>query len=457
MITRLELEHFKAFDQLDLSLRPITLLLGPNNSGKSSIIAALRILMQTIDSNDRFVPLLLNGRFGDFGTYRDVVFGNHRGRPISIAITFSPPPTPQATSPGLRFLPAQFKDDIRLLLDFKYRTRRREIILRGTELRIGGRTALATRYSEETERQLVERLAKSQVPTPIKSSISRVLRMNNFVPYFSIGLGTPSSRGDTATSEFLQRQGQGEIRILSRVARAIAMDLQAIDYIGPLRASPSRTYLFTGERRKRIGLSGENAVNMMAMDAQARRSGQLRVAELISMWLERAQIGARVSINPLSDRHYEIRVEHPITHESENLADIGYGISQVLPVLTGGYSLAPGSTYLIEEPEIHLHPRAQGELGSFLADLYERGVHTLVETHSEYLVLRLQQYVAQGRIPPSDISIIYVYPADSGKVAKHLSIDENGVFTEEWPEGFFPERLDEARNLAKARRGESGG
>ncbi len=453
MINMLELRNFKAFEELSINISPITFLLGPNNSGKSAIIAALRLLFQTIDSNDRLVPLLLNGRFGDFGTYRDVVHGNHRGRPIKIGIGFTSSDRRDDTRRTSTVFSRDLEGNVRLDLDFKYRTRRREIILRSCELRIGGHVRLSTHYSEESERQLLERVGKTEVPTPIKSTVSRALRMQNFVPFLAPHFALGSSKRDSATQEFISEEIEDEFRALQKIARAIANDLQSIEYVGPLRASPSRTYLFTGERRRRIGLRGENAINLIAMDKQRRSSRIEPIVNAISTWLTKAEIGAALDINPLSDRHYEIRVQHPVTKESQNLADIGYGISQVLPVLVGGYSLDADSTYLIEEPEIHLHPRAQAELGTFFRDLYYRGINTIVETHSEHLILRMQQYVAQGSIPPDDIRVLYVYPTSVGKVVKTLRLDDKGRFIDDWPEGFFPERLEEAKRLSKIRKG----
>lgn len=451
MITKLHLRNFKAFDRLSIDIRPITILVGPNNSGKSAIIAALRILAQTIDSNDPLVPLLLNGRFGDFGTYKDVVYGNHRGRPINIDITFS-------GTRRHRGRDSKRKSDLnreefvaRLILDFKYRTRRREIILRASQLRVGGRLRLDTRYSKDTERQLLERIGAAEVPSPIKGSVSRILRMQNFVPNVFPSFSISTRQRDSATTEFLSEKIDEELRSLSVISRQIAGELQAIEYAGPLRASPSRTYLFAGERRRRIGLTGENAVNLIVMDSRRPRARAEPISLQISSWLRKAGMGADLRIVALSDRHYEIRVQHPVTEEHQNLADIGYGISQILPVLAGGYALEPRSTYLIEQPEIHLHPRAQSELGSFLADLYDRGVNTLVETHSEYLILRLQQYIAQGVIPPDQVQVIYIYPRKGGKIAKALSLDDRGKFVDDWPEGFFPERLEEAKKLARSR------
>ena len=87
MLSHLELHNFKAFADVAIDIKPITVLLGPNNSGKSSLMAALRLLTQTLESNDKQIPLLLNGIMGDFGTYQDVVYGNDVTKPITIGFT----------------------------------------------------------------------------------------------------------------------------------------------------------------------------------------------------------------------------------------------------------------------------------------------------------------------------------------------------------------------------------
>jgi predicted ATPase len=119
--------------------------------------------------------------------------------------------------------------------------------------------------------------------------------------------------------------------------------------------------------------------------------------------------------------------------------------------LVGGLRLSAGEMYLVEEPEIHLHPRAQAELGDFFLHLYDAGVWSVVETHSEYLLLRLQQHVAEGHIPASDVLFYYVSATKTGKRIAPMELDRLGRFHEPIPGGFFPERLEEAKRLAKLR------
>ena len=152
----------------------------------------------------------------------------------------------------------------------------------------------------------------------------------------------------------------------------------------------------------------------------------------------------------MSDRHYEIRVQHPRTGEYESLADVGYGISQVLPVVVAGYSLDPGELFIVEQPELHLHPRAQAELGDFFLELYRRKVQCIVETHSEHLIMRLQRHVASGRIVPEELTVNYVAAGNLAKEVTKLPLNRDGIFERNWPEGFFEERLEEALELARA-------
>lgn len=457
MLSELFLRNFKAFDELSASLKPITLFFGPNNSGKSSILASIRILVQTIESFDYQVPLLLNGVMGDFGTYRDIVHGNYRGRPIEVSLTLHPYGRilPPARLEKLRGNPQDFWYELQntsyeVKLAFKYRAKRREIILRDTELKENGTSLLSTKYSEDSERQIIEKVGNKPVPSPLKAVISRGLRMQNFLPRYYFPRATESE--GTALSEFLTSELRQTSQQAVNIAGHISAQLHRVEYLGAMRAPPSRTYLFTGEKRRRIGATGENTANILAMDSVRSGSRSLNMVQRVSAWLSKANIASDVQIQPLSDRHYEIRVQHPLTKEYENIADVGYGNSQVIPVLVGGYNLEPGrDVYMVEEPEIHLHPRAQAELGDFFLDLYQTGVQSIAETHSEYIILRLQQHIAKGLLPHDHVQIYYVYSDQEGKKLAPLQLDQDGRFLAEWPEGFFPERLNEAKKLSRIR------
>lgn len=140
------------------------------------------------------------------------------------------------------------------------------------------------------------------------------------------------------------------------------------------------------------------------------------------------------------------------TGDRINLADAGFGVSQVAPVVTQGFLSRQATALLIEQPEIHLHPRAQAALGSLLVELANSGRQLLVETHSEHLVLRIRRHVAEGKIRPPDVGLFYVERGTRGSTVRALELDAQGMVPD-WPKGFFEEDYAEAMQLARAASG----
>jgi predicted ATPase len=243
------------------------------------------------------------------------------------------------------------------------------------------------------------------------------------------------------------------IDILKRVDAALRQlvdKISGVQHIGPNREAPRRYYPFSGERPTMLTSAGGGATDMLLADVTRRGTGKRRLARDVENWLVKAQMADQLQILPVSDRHYEVKLRHPISGELVNYSDVGFGISQILPVLVAGYNLGPGALFMLEQPEIHLHPRAQSELGDFFLDLYQRRVQTIIETHSEHLIMRIQRHVASGKIRPEHVAVNYIFAAEGKKVAVRLRLNEDGIFTDPWPQGFFEERLGEALELARA-------
>ena len=135
----------------------------------------------------------------------------------------------------------------------------------------------------------------------------------------------------------------------------------------------------------------------------------------------------------------DVRKNTIVTHR-----DVGIGISQVLPVLVLAYG-SRGKLLAMEQPEIHLHPALQAELGDVFieAALGERKNTFILETHSEHLILRLMRRIREGKISPDDVGVVFVEPLARGSRFIELRIDEEGDFIDEWPGGFFEESFHE--------------
>jgi predicted ATPase len=123
---------------------------------------------------------------------------------------------------------------------------------------------------------------------------------------------------------------------------------------------------------------------------------------------------------------------------------VGYGVGQLLPVITQ-CCLAQDGLVIVEQPEVHLHPRLQAAVGDVFVETVTRcGGQVLVETHSEHLVLRLLRRVREGVLPPQELAILYVDLHDDGAAfVRRLEVDDRGELVDGWPGGFFDERLAE--------------
>jgi predicted ATPase len=136
------------------------------------------------------------------------------------------------------------------------------------------------------------------------------------------------------------------------------------------------------------------------------------------------------------------------------LSDVGFGISQLLPFVVQSLA-SQRQTISIEQPEVHVHPRLQADLGDLLIAgiQHPRRHRFIVETHSEHLILRLLRRIREahdGSLPqghpglrPDDLSVLYLERGEGGSVVHQLRVDETGEFVDRWPKGFFEERAAE--------------
>lgn len=419
MLQRLRLQNYRAFENLDISLTKINLFFGPNNSGKSSILSAINLLAQTIETEDWKNPLLLNGKYEDLGTYKDIVYQNNLKNDISIGLDF-----------------VQYEEMKSYDFKYSYRPQRKEITLSNVKITNSkNELEFESKYSDSVEKPIVVHLFKP-LNKGEKTKLSNSTHLIHFIPFGFRNFETL----DTKASDKLDMSSINLIEYLKK-----------LEFIGPFRASPKRTYLFSGESPTSIGKHGEKAIDIIASDYMRRGKKKKGIVDNVSKWLNLCEIASELDLKVLTDRHFELRLSNVKSKEKENLADVGYGCSQILPILISGTTLPKESALLIQQPELHLHPRAQAGLGTFFNDLSKNNTQLFIETHSEHLLLRLQCHIASGELDSKDVSVYYVYVNDVGKKdAIHLPLNNKGLFEKEWPEGFFPERLNEAKNVAKA-------
>ncbi len=238
--------------------------------------------------------------------------------------------------------------------------------------------------------------------------------------------------------------GQSPTSALAIIAgEALKQTLAQLFPMSPVRRLPERAYIFSGTDHENVGFKGELLPDLF-----------FRQPELVkdtNKWLKRLDIGYELEVKSLggsSREMFEIRLLDKRRKNNVDVAllDVGFGISQLLPFIVQSL-VSEKQIISIEQPEVHVHPRLQADLGDLLAEAIQkpRQNQFIIETHSEHLILRLQRLVRKKQIRPEDVSVIYVSRGPEGANAERLRLDEDGDFIDDWPNGFFPERLRELR------------
>ena len=230
-------------------------------------------------------------------------------------------------------------------------------------------------------------------------------------------------------------------QLVMLAASRLGLTLEALFPISPFRKPPERWYIFRGTSPRDVGYQGDLLPDLL-----------LRRPELVdetNEWLEKLNIGHKLTVKSIgadSGDLFEVRLIDTRRKEPVSVAlpDVGFGVSQLLPFIVQSL-VSEKQIISIEQPEVHGHPKLQADLGDLLAEAIKdpRQNQFIVETHSEHLILRLQRLVRKKEIKPEDVSVIYVSRRPEGAKAEHLRLDEDGDFIDDWPNGFFPERLRE--------------
>ena len=441
MLTKLYVKNYRAFEKVSIPLGKLNLFFGPNNSGKSSLISAITMFAQNLQSTYYDSEVLLSGKFEELGSFYDIVHGNDEAKNIEIGIgadVMVPLRTSTKNAHGRRINKTVIEHKSGYSqITIGYNKTRHEVRLLATETRLNEDNDILKTVRNRQGRHVVE---YAQGFTGIgKEQLNQLLTIRTLLPVLQFFR--------FSTDSFNEYE---KMRNLRYYLSSFRESMHDVEFIGPFRTNPQRIYQLTGESFNSVGKYGEKALGILVNDIKRKGKTKKNLLKDVAKWMRDAEIASNIFIQSFTDRYFEVRVRNFYTNEDENLSDVGYGCSQIIPVLVAGFNLTSGGILIVEEPEIHLHPKAQAELGSLFKTFYERDIQLFVETHSEHLLIRLQSHIAKGDIDPNDVNVFYVDPAgkNKGKEITRIPIGRDGYFEKPWPKGFFPERLNEAERLA---------
>jgi predicted ATPase len=452
-LTQLNLKNFKSWRETgEIRLAPITAFFGSNSSGKTSLLQSLLLMKQTTESPDRSRVLDLTGPnvLVDMGTAQDIQFRHEHGRNVSLALGWHVDASIQVVD-----LLKRAQKVSSTLIDSK------ELRLE-TSINISS----SSMYVEETNYWLGD--AEFSMHRREEGGYELISDRYAFTRTQGRAWPLPPPARFYGFPDQVRAYFQNAA-FLSDLELAFEQACSRIRYLGPLRETPKRQYIFSGGVPGDVGRRGELAVDALISSRLAgtkvsrgrtiaRRMNAIPVEQLVAEWLSELGLIYSFEVETLDDRKtlFRVSVRRNAGSPPVLITDVGFGVSQVLPVLVLLAYAQPGDTVILEQPEIHLHPAVQAGLADVILEAaLARNVQIILESHSEHLLARLQRRIAEQELQrglevvPKDVAIYFCDSILGESRLSELVLDDYGGITN-WPKDFFGNPMEDPVATAEA-------
>ena len=414
MFTHIRMKNFKSWEESpEVRLAPLTGFFGTNSSGKSSLLQMLLLLKQTAERSDPNEIIFFGNEDSlvNLGSFREVIHGHNSEATLGLEFgcTIQNPFTIKVSDEAIDIDSFIFEISIR----------------------------------EANRSPGVENLCY----TVGTRANHKIIWQNGKIYYENLQNPRYNTSGGLAIKSFYGNPGSGMVWATETVrefSSAFEKLFLHTYYLGPTRVDPRRHYNWQGRHPIHIRRWGDQTIDAL-LSARVRKLKTLHkeedipIEERVSYWLQEMDLAHSFSLDWVSEGSttYEVRLQKSPTSAPVTLVDMGYGLGQFLPVLVLCYYAPEGSTLILEQPGIHLHPKVQSQLADLLIEVItERNLQVLIESHSEHLLTRLQLGIAEQKIT-SDQTALYFCENENGVSAiKSLDVDELGNI-KNWPKNFF--------------------
>ena len=450
MIKRLLIKNFKSIEELDMELRPLTVVCGPNSVGKSSIGQALLLLKQSNEQYGSVSMLRPTGNLVDVGGYPDFIHKHEIDKKFSIMIGLDvgrlsvPPKRLFAESPPEvhKFFESLTKvKELNFNFSYGYDSQKEETTLRHFCIESpDGKFSIKSKTNTDNTYQFSYSLGeKGKRPYRINPRFQTPgLIFTHFL--------TSKTIKDRISGYMKERVSVLQfINYISIIP--LNWELNNLNYLGPFREPPKRTYSTGGAKPEGIEARGQLTIDYLTYSSVVKEDGSLG---FVKEWLNRFGYASDFSIEKIHGLIWKTNLKNKSTGIPSTLLDVGFGISQVLPVIVAIY-LHKRGLHIFEQPEIHLHPASQADLADLFMETITEDKQYLVETHSEHFLNRIRRRIVEGKINPEKVIVYYIRYKGPKLEVDRIFVEENGSF-KDIPNDFFGESLFETKAIMEARK-----
>lgn len=437
MIRRLAIQNYKSISRLEMELGKLTILIGPNASGKSSVLDGLDVFFKlSAMVKGTWLGPFLHKRFDH---YNELVHRRQVQLPMSFDVQVD---IPEDVEGRLRravkelphddsgsFGPDVLGDRLGYRIEFKQTYPMAQVIyaekpLFGVAFEYEPAGEGGYSRTQRFEPAFFEKMAGKVTGEEV---LLRDLR---------------NARNQMREDPFVQFVAECQAAIEDQLSRGFSLSevREPLQWEVPL----------SGTHPDNVGSRGENTLNVLTYIANKKEFKE--VNRRISEWVGRFGYPELASyVKSVEEKpHASSDALDDIMDVPINVAAAGFGFQQMLPIITQCFYLQRGGTLLVDEPEIHLHPANQMRMVDLLMDAVAFGNQVIITTHSEHMFLRLQHRVAEGAISPDDIAIHYVEKTRKGTTASRVAMGRDGSIPG-WLPSFVEVTNEESRRVFEER------
>ncbi len=432
------MDNYRGFTNTLLPVRQATFLVGENSTGKSSFLTLLHLLSTP---NFWFAPDFSAIDYCDLGGFKDIVSAGSRIKThFTVGLLTTQPKRVNKTVSRIEcsFTFMTFRDDEGVPAlsryvhysstsgkQFKLIFLRKAIRYKITEVP----------FKAENEENIVDKFLSSFHDDEADTTGFKVLPKG-------IPPGPPIPFIISAIQSLDQFKKLGEITL--KTSDLSSPSILNLEWLAPIRSKPKRTY----DGLKSV-FSPEGAhTPYIIKDTLSSKDKAKKFTQLLKKFGSSSGLFKTVKAHSFGkgpDAPFEVIVE--LADQSLNINNVGYGVSQALPVIVEMLTQRKGHWFAIQQPEVHLHPKAQAALGDLMHFLMkERGHHYIVETHSDYLIDRFRLRMKESK-HPKYAEVIFFERTDGGNTAHILPINDKGQYPKEQPKGFRDFFINEEMRL----------
>ena len=434
----MSIENFKCFKKADFDLGRVTLLTGANSSGKSSVIYSILGAIQSGEFPFQFSP---NGKYVNMGNFREMSHQQKRDHLIKIGIHFE----------------EKIQNKIDITTYWEEDKKRKLPRLHELELK-GEYFSLHIRERENKYLLNFECSPKDFDAKEFDSEMAKNVIVNFLGELFNnldIVKFVPKEKAKKSIKLTFKDFNELDRLIIkskhfylafvySLMKYSITNFDKGINFISSFRLYPQRTYYEKSKTELKVGRFGENYEDQIILWETKKTKEYKALLDI----MKNLSLLEDIASKRLEGGRYELLVKTQKNGVLASLNDVGFGISQFLPIIVADLQLDDHSTLFLAQPEIHLHPSVQSAFGDYVMDFIKKtGKKYVIETHSEYLINKIRLGIVKNQVSADDVRAYYLQNNGDDVTVHELTFTTDGRILNA-PEDFFKTYMMDVMDIA---------